>query len=178
MLFSEESQDGKTINKKNLNTKREFKRKSDSNNNPTARQINTEKTKVKPRTVNRAPAIKRKAVSRPSVKKPTSFTSTPVYKNREPEPDIVSEDDYYYDDGQDAIEIDPVRKVISKETFDPESVGQDSYIEEDVYMDNSEGLNDAKSEIIAAEDIWGDGSSKTKEKEQGSTEDNPYPNDY
>ena len=90
----------------------------------------------------------------------------------------MSEDDYYYDDGQDAIEIDPVRKVISKETFDPESVGQDSYIEEDVYMDNSEGLNDAKSEIIAAEDIWGDGSSKTKEKEQGSTEDNPYPNDY
>jgi hypothetical protein len=88
-------------------------------------------------------------------RKPKSFTSTPVFQERKQlEDNALIEEDRYYDDGMDAIELDPIRKAVSKETYAPEEA-QDSYIEDDVYLDDQE-QNTGDSEIISVEDVWGD----------------------
>lgn len=127
---------------------------------PTKKTVKAKKVKVAP--AKRAPRANLKAKTPPK-RKPTSFTSTPVYKNRKKlEDNALVEEEQYYDDGFDAVELDPVRKAVSKETFDPDAVRppeEDSYIEEDVYLDKEE-FDAGDSEIITVEDVWDDGSNQ------------------
>lgn len=70
----------------------------------------------------------------------SSFTKSKAFKNRAPrrkpaskkieKPIVEDPDDYYYDDGTDPVELDPVRSKLAKETFDPEDENLDEYLDE------------------------------------------------
>jgi hypothetical protein len=95
-------------------------------------------------------------------RKPKSFISTPVYKDRKKMKDNALEEDSYYDDGEGDIENDAVRKAVSKETLYPE----DSEVlepEEDIYKDEVDSLESEENEISSAEDVWGDEASDKKD---------------
>lgn len=73
-------------------------------------------------------------------KRTPSFTKSKAFQNRAPrrparrikKPVVEDPDDYYYDDGTDPVELDPIRSKISKETFDPEDdENLDDYMRED-----------------------------------------------
>ncbi len=84
-------------------------------------------------------ANKAKKVVKARSRKP-SFTKSKAFKNRAPrrvpaakkieKPVVEDPDDYYYDDGTDPVELDPVRSKLAKETFDPEDENLDEYLDE------------------------------------------------
>lgn len=57
----------------------------------------------------RRPASRAKAIKRPVVEDP---------------------DDYYYDNGTDPVELDPIRSKLAKETFDPDDAAIDHYLDD------------------------------------------------
>lgn len=75
-------------------------------------------------------------------KKAPSFTKSKAFRNRAPrrkpaskpkrieKPVVEDPDDYYYDDGTDPVELDPIRSKVAKETFDPDSEEFDEYLDE------------------------------------------------
>lgn len=84
----------------------------------------------------RAKSAAKKANKRPvrnvvkARKRTPSFAKSKAFKNRAPRrkpasrkiqrPVVEDPDDYYYDDGTDPVELDPIRSKLAKETFDPE----------------------------------------------------------
>jgi hypothetical protein len=83
------------------------------------------------------------------------FAKSNAFKNRAPrkparkikKPVVEDPDDYYYDDGTDPVELDPIRSKISKETFDPED---DENLDE--YMREDDAPREPASEFDSEED--------------------------
>ncbi len=120
--------------------------------NSSPEQLASNKTEVKERkaSVKKVNKPARRIASkrvRPTAKKvikarkrSPSFTKSKAFTNRAPrkparkivKPVVEDPDDYYYDDGTDPVELDPIRSKISKETFDPEDdENLDDYMRED-----------------------------------------------
>jgi hypothetical protein len=78
--------------------------------------------KLKPIKTTRAPRIEKRSNvnSRPtSFKKSKAFRQAAKKKRLSDNALIKENDDYYYDDNTDPVELDPIRSTLSKETIDP-----------------------------------------------------------
>lgn len=121
----------------------------DSNKKVAAKQQDTQKiskvkTKVRKVKTNSLTRKAKKSTTRNVVKarkKTPSFSKSKAFKNRAPrrkpaakarieKPVVEDPDDYYYDDGTDPVELDPIRSKLAKETFDPEDENLDEYLDE------------------------------------------------
>ena len=117
-------------------------------NKVAAKKVETKKSaKIATRSAKKPAKINNRAAKRAANrkivkarKKKTSFSKSKAFKNRAPrrkpasrkieKPVVEDPDDYYYDDGTDPVELDPVRSKIAKETFDPDDEEADEYLDE------------------------------------------------
>ncbi|WP_127716226.1 hypothetical protein [Halobacteriovorax sp. HLS] len=93
-------------------------------------------------------------IIRPSIEKsskvndrPTSFTRSKAFRQAAQKKKMADDaritqenDDYYYDDNTDPVELDPVRRTLSKETIDPEF--QDEFMDEERAPASDEVFNE------------------------------------
>ncbi|MBT3586073.1 MAG: hypothetical protein HN509_14300 [Halobacteriovoraceae bacterium] len=94
--------------------------------------------------INRRPAFKPRTSK--SFLKSKSFRNTKARKPLADNP-AKEKDDYYYDDGLDPVELDPIREKVSKETLDPD-------YEEDPFYEGDERSQKTKKpkRFIAADE--------------------------
>ncbi|WP_417335173.1 hypothetical protein [Halobacteriovorax marinus] len=84
--------------------------------------------------------------------RPTSFRRSKAFRQAASEKKKLTEDarypeendDFYYDDNTEPVQLDPIRRTLSKETIDPE-------FNEDEYVDEVEGDLDARENFQGEE---------------------------